>query len=156
MKIRFLVVPLLAILFILQATTLPAVEGQGMDNMPGMPGMSGMPGMEAPAPAAPGAKTDPATHDHSKHKVKEPVLMPTKESMLDIGGMLGDIERGRKLYNGNCVFCHGRKGLGDGPIVIGLDASPPAYFREDGILYMTDRKGPGRAHPRRDEGRRAL
>ncbi len=32
------------------------------------------------------------------------------------------------------------KGLGDGPITIGLEVSPPSYIRENGILYMTDQE----------------
>ncbi|MCP3677100.1 MAG: c-type cytochrome, partial [Deltaproteobacteria bacterium] len=78
--------------------------------------------------------------DHSKHKIKLPVVMPAKGSMVMIGNKKGNIEKGRKVFQNHCVYCHGNKGLGDGPITLGLDASPPSYFREGGILDMSDQE----------------
>ena len=127
--------PLIILLLILQSTKSPGAEPVGPvpeNGMSGMQGMQDMPGMQA----------DPSSekHDHSKHKVKVPVFMPTKAAMVMIGNRKGDSELGRRMFNKHCVYCHGKKGLGDGVITLGLDASPPSYFRENGILYMTDQE----------------
>jgi polyferredoxin/mono/diheme cytochrome c family protein len=124
-KSRIFLIPLLAFLLVLQSVRLMGAGPQDM-QMP-------MPGGEMPA-----MEDDSMKHDHSQHKVKEPVLMPTMEGMVKVGERKGELEAGRRIFKKHCVYCHGTKGLGDGPITIGLDAAPPAYFRENGILYMSD------------------
>ncbi len=129
MKKTLNILPVLLLLALLGAGTALAADQAAMPSMPGME-----------MPASNGGSDASRMHDHSKHKVKVPVYKPTKESVVEIGSRTGDVERGRRLFESNCVFCHGRRGLGDGPIVIGLDAAPPPYFREGGILYMTDQE----------------
>lgn len=119
------IVRLVALIFLLQSAYLPGAEAKDP--------MGAMSGSEMPA-----MQSDSTKHDHSKHKVKEPVLMPTKGGIVKVGDRIGDPEEGERIFKRHCIYCHGLKGLGDGSITLGLDASPPAYFRENGILFMSD------------------
>ena len=117
-------IPLIIFLFVLQGTKSTAAEPGGLIPEKDMPGMQ--------------AGSISEKYDHPKQKMKLPIFMPTLEKMVNIGYKKGDPERGSLVFKNHCVYCHGRKGLGNGPITLGLDAAPPAYFRKDGILYMTD------------------
>ena len=90
----------------------------------------------------PAIRLAPSTeeHEHDTHKKKEPVLLPGQKGKLMIGDRKGNPENGEGIYKKFCIFCHGRKGLGDGPTVIGLNVSPPSYLRDEGILSMTDQE----------------
>ena len=50
---------------------------------------------------------------------------------------LDAIKRGRKLYRGQCMQCHGARGRGDGPLAASLP-HPPADLTQH---FHTDRKG---------------
>ena len=91
-----------------------------------------MPGMKS--------KSTKEKHDHTKHKKKEPVVLPGAKGKVSISNRKGDPENGSRIFKKYCIYCHGKTGLGDGPIVIGLEVSPPKYMREEGILYMNDQQ----------------
>ncbi|MFQ5328408.1 MAG: c-type cytochrome [Thermodesulfobacteriota bacterium] len=85
-------------------------------------------------------KKNVGTHDHSKHKKRVPVLQPGAEGKFQIGDRKGDPVEGEKLYKKSCIYCHGRKGLGDGITVIGLRVKPKSFLRKEGILTMKDQQ----------------
>ena len=90
----------------------------------------------------PAIRLKPSTekHGHDEHKKKEPVLLPGQKGKLLIGDRKGNPENGEGIYKKFCVYCHGRKGLGNGPTVIGLNVPPPSYSRDKGLLFMTDQE----------------
>ena len=51
-------------------------------------------------------------HDHSAHLGSDVEAM--RSTPFD-GGLVGDVARGRTLYQDNCVACHGEQGNGQGP-----------------------------------------
>jgi len=79
-------------------------------------------------------------HDHSKHKARVPVLLPGAEGKFQVGDRKGNSVEGEKLYKKSCIYCHGRKGLGDGITVIGLRVKPKSFIRKEGILHMKDQE----------------
>ena len=79
-------------------------------------------------------------HDHAKHKKRVPILLPGAEGKFQVGERKGDPAEGEKLYKKSCVYCHGKKGLGDGITVIGLRAKPKSFIRKEGILEMKDQE----------------
>ena len=59
---------------------------------------------------------------------------------------------GRDLYNVYCATCHGRTGIGDGPVVPALKAPPPdltTLARRDGGVFPAARVGLMLSGPRR-------
>ncbi|MFQ5586458.1 MAG: c-type cytochrome [Thermodesulfobacteriota bacterium] len=79
-------------------------------------------------------------HDHSKHKKREPVILPGPEGKFQIGERKGNPAEGEEIFKELCIFCHGKKGLGDGVTVIGLKAKPKSFIRKKGILTMKDQE----------------
>ena len=51
-------------------------------------------------------------HDHETGHLAAPTAVMSAPFP---SGLMGDAERGRELYEANCVPCHGRDGSGDGP-----------------------------------------
>jgi len=90
----------------------------------------------------PAIRLEPSTeeHEHDIHQKKEPVLLPGQKGKPLIGDRKGNVENGEETYKKFCIFCHGRKGLGDGPTVIGLNVPPPSYSRDKGLLFMEDQE----------------
>jgi mono/diheme cytochrome c family protein len=86
------------------------------------------------------ANDSPAIAKETSPKKKDPVLLPSAEGKQLIGNRKGNPSWGKMIFEKHCFYCHGKKGLGDGPITIGLEVSPPSYIRENGILYMTDQE----------------
>lgn len=69
------------------------------------------------------------------------------------------LERGRELYNRNCLLCHGEAGQGNGPITEfwNADMRKPANLTEermktmsDGTVYITISNGYGTMPPLRE------
>ncbi|MCP3677005.1 MAG: cytochrome c [Deltaproteobacteria bacterium] len=79
-------------------------------------------------------------HDHSKHKIRTPILLPGAEGKFQIGEIKGDPAEGEKIYKKGCAYCHGKKGVGDGITVIGLRVKPKSFTRKEGILKMKDQE----------------
>ena len=134
-KNYILLIALVTFLFVMQSVMLWGQDGSGSMQMEGMQ----MEGMQMEGMQMEGM-TSQKKHDHVKHKKKEPVLLPGAKGKVSIGNRKGDPENGSRIFRKYCVYCHGKKGLGDGGVVIGLEASPPKYMREKGILYMIDQK----------------
>ena len=80
----------------------------------------------------------PALVEEASPQKKDPVLLPGPEGKQIMSRRKGNPSWGKEIFEKYCFYCHGMKGLGDGPITIGLEVSPPSYIRENGILYMTD------------------
>ncbi len=50
----------------------------------------------------------------------------------------GDPEAGRAIYDRHCHYCHGRKGLGDGPVGIALTPKPANFVRDAKRMAKSD------------------
>lgn len=73
------------------------------------------------------AGTHPHTHsDSGAHRHDSWVSPPPKYAQLnyDNWGDPAAAERGEKLYQQNCVVCHGENGMGNGPAASGLEHKP--------------------------------
>lgn len=50
----------------------------------------------------------------------------------------GDASAGRKIYFKHCHYCHGEKGLGDGPVGIALTPHPADFVHDKKRMRKTD------------------
>jgi mono/diheme cytochrome c family protein len=50
----------------------------------------------------------------------------------------GDPEAGRDIYERHCHYCHGRKGLGDGPVGLALTPKPANFVRDAKRMAKSD------------------
>ncbi len=50
----------------------------------------------------------------------------------------GDTLRGKLIYEKHCHFCHGRKGLGDGPVGIAVSPHPADFVNDKKRMKKTD------------------
>ncbi|MBI3546617.1 MAG: cytochrome c [Gammaproteobacteria bacterium] len=80
------------------------------------------------APQAPATMQD---MDHSKMKMDDAAtgehwMAPTAAAKQrnPVAANRASIERGRKLFQANCVTCHGAQGKGDGPAAAALNPKP--------------------------------
>ncbi len=56
-------------------------------------------------------------------------------------GVPESLANGQRLFEANCIMCHGRTGKGDGPSAASLPAPPPDLtqhvpYHNDGTLYL--------------------
>lgn len=72
---------------------------------------------------APSNDHDQAHHDHGQHG-------PANMAARLPKGLAGDAERGRKLFEANCVPCHGKKGDGKGPRAYFIRPKPRNFMDE--------------------------
>ncbi|HLC18719.1 MAG TPA: cytochrome c, partial [Thermodesulfobacteriota bacterium] len=50
----------------------------------------------------------------------------------------GDLESGKRIYETYCHFCHGRTGLGDGPVGIAITPHPADFVHDTKRMSNTD------------------
>lgn len=50
----------------------------------------------------------------------------------------GDTARGKLIYEKHCHFCHGRQGLGDGPVGIAVSPHPADFVNDTKRMKKTD------------------
>ena len=89
-------------------------------------GLLGLAVVAALAAAAP-AQQDPNWIAPARKARKKNPLQPTPAVL----------EAGRKVYEQNCLACHGEKGHGDGPAAVALNP-PPATLVSDVVLRQSD------------------
>jgi len=68
--------------------------------------------------------------------VQETASEPAKTTKVAAKG--GDAEAGRVIYEKYCHFCHGRKGLGDGPVGIAISPHPADFVNDTKRMSKTD------------------
>ncbi len=56
------------------------------------------------------------------------------------GDVRGNPEAGKKIFNQNCVVCHGVNGQGDGPAAAGLNPKPANFSDPARQAVMTEAK----------------
>lgn len=59
-------------------------------------------------------------------------------SSSPVPGRPPDIEAGKAIYNKYCHFCHGPKGLGDGPVGIAISPHPADFVNDTKRMSKTD------------------
>ena len=59
------------------------------------------------------------------------------EAALELPNKPIDVAEGARLYQANCVSCHGPRGLGDGPEVAKLNPKPPAIGSAATMSFVT-------------------
>jgi mono/diheme cytochrome c family protein len=75
----------------------------------------------------PYSPNDPDERDRAGRELKNPLPL-TQEHL----------EKGRVLYNINCLPCHGDKGLGDGPVAVKYPKNYIPSYKLDRITAMAD------------------
>ncbi|MCB1888263.1 MAG: c-type cytochrome [Rhodocyclaceae bacterium] len=73
--------------------------------------------------------------DGGKDKPAAPAGKSAPSSAVDMGapfpaGLVGDAEKGRTFYMGNCATCHGEKGDGNGPRAYFINPVPRDFLLE--------------------------
>jgi len=59
------------------------------------------------------------------------VLLAGIASLFTVGAVAGDVSKGKEVYEGTCVYCHGAGGGGEIP-------GTPDFNKADGVLAKTD------------------
>ncbi|GMR04299.1 MAG: hypothetical protein BMS9Abin23_0192 [Thermodesulfobacteriota bacterium] len=76
--------------------------------------------------------------------MKGPFLIMAAVMMLwansSEGGNPGDLVSGKKIYQKYCHFCHGRSGMGDGPIGIAITPKPVDFVHDRKRMSKPDEK----------------
>lgn len=127
--LHFLLIPLVAFLLLLSSEKLQGEEVQKPER----------PLLGNDIPIIRDESSDKEGVEYEKRK-KIPVMLPGPEGKFLIGSRKGDPDKGKEVYEKSCIYCHGKKGLGDGVTVIGLKVSPPSFIKDDGILQKTDQE----------------
>jgi mono/diheme cytochrome c family protein len=88
------------------------------------------------------AKEDKAP---GKNEAKPGVTAPKPANALnepaaDGTAAAGDPEAGRAIYEQHCHYCHGRRGLGDGPVGIALTPKPANFVHDAKRMAKSDEK----------------
>lgn len=77
----------------------------------------------------------------TKEKAREPAAQaPVPRTTVEEAAVetKGDPVAGREIYLKHCHFCHGRKGLGDGPVGIALTPYPADFVHDKKRMAKTD------------------
>jgi mono/diheme cytochrome c family protein len=128
-RLRFLLIPLVAFLLLLSNEKLQGGEVRKPER----------PLLGNDIPIIRDETSDKEGMEYKKRK-KIPVILPGPEGKFLIGSRKGDPDKGKEVYEKCCIFCHGKKGFGDGVMVIGLKVSPPSFIEDDSILQKTDQE----------------
>jgi len=65
----------------------------------------------------------------------EPATKKKPEASVEITGAA---EKGRRVFELNCIACHGRDGDGKGPLASAFDPKPADFTRADRMSQLSD------------------